>query len=119
MGLALVAVDVFIAVGTSVSARRSRSSSFIVERLVSALVLGLARHTKPFPLGRKFILLLDWISSRRVEVHGIRKQRYSWHVNGRARAPPIFKSYADNEARGPLMKGPVAIGPLINSFSAS
>lgn len=69
MGLALVAVDVFIAVGTSVSASRSRSSSFIVERLVSALVLGLARHTKPFPLGRKFILLLaaglDLVETRR------------------------------------------------------
>ena len=38
-----------------------------------------------------------------------------WHVSG-----PIFKELrADNEARGPLMKGPVAIGPLINSFSGS
>lgn len=39
---------------------------------------------------------------------------------GLARERPIFKELrADNEARGPLMKGPVAIGPLINSFSGS
>lgn len=36
-----------------------------------------------------FFWLLDWISSRRVEVHGIRKQPNSWHVNGRARARDI------------------------------
>lgn len=51
--------------------------------------------------------------SRDLEVRGMRG-------GGLARERPIFKELrADNEARGPLMKGPVAIGPLINSFSGS